>query len=433
MLAWTSLVSLRLLAQSACALALLSAPLAHAAERPRMHAFPEWPVRLQSEVLRASKTFTGELHVFVKDIPTGVQYSYNSSTPTYLASCVKIAFMVELFRQVRVGKINLSDQIEYSEEDVRDGSPVFGYLAPGTKVPVQVALEAMIHHSDNAASDLVVRTVGIDNVNRTLKELGYRFGPITSLIDVRRLVYGRLDPRVETLSAKEIRSIGFAKGGEERALKLSETLGELPGTFTIPDVHRAFVEYYGTGYNSAAMDETARLIEDIVLGRVVSTQASREMVQIMLGTRTGERRIRAGLPDGTPLAHKTGTQYGRICDMGAMYLDENHPVIFSACTKWGRRESSEDLIARVAKKAFDLIQMETQPGFRQATTSSTAVGADDFDLAFGTESSSQDGALTAAEELLEENWQRKKPDKASDRSKGKKKKKKKKDGDGKNE
>ncbi|MBI2375651.1 MAG: serine hydrolase [Deltaproteobacteria bacterium] len=415
------------LAASTCVLVIAAAGPARAAERPRAQPFPEWPVRLQTEVLRASKSFSGELHLYVKDMSTGVRYTYNASTPTYLASAVKVPFMVELFRQVRIGKVSLSDSIEYGEEDVRDGSPVFGYLSPGTKVSVQVALEAMIHHSDNAASDLIVRTVGIENVNRTLKEMGYRFGPITSLIDVRRIVYSRLDPRVEALSAKDIRAIGFAKGGEERALKLSETLHELPGTYTIPDVHRAFVDYYASGYNSAAMEETGRLIEDIVESRVVSTQASREMIQIMLGTRTGERRIRAGLPDGTALAHKTGTQYGRICDIGVIYLSEARPVVFSACTKWGRRETSEDLIARLAKRTFELLQDEARPGFRRVATSSASVGADDFDLAFGTESSSQDAAMTAAEELLEEESKKvKKGDRLADKLKGKKKGKRKK-------
>lgn len=361
--------------------ALLSA---EAAAEPH---FPTWPLRLQAETVKATKRYKGELHLYVKDLTTDAEYSYNGHTNSYLASFVKVPFMIELFRQLRVGKVSLDQEIEYTVEDVRDGSPVFNYVKAGTRVTLQTLLEAMIQHSDNAASDMVARTVGIENVNRSIKEMGYRFGPITTLLDVRRLVFGNLDPRIRQLSAKEIRSVGFAKGRSAKALKLSHVLGESPGTFGMQDVHRAYVTYYDEGWNSGSMIEAGRLVEALVEGKIVSPQASKKMVDIMLGTKTGMRRIRGKLGKGLKLAHKTGTQYGRLCDIGVMWPKPKRPVVFAACTKWGKQRGSEELLARLAKSAHDLIGNDTLGKISAGSSTTTAV-------------------LDAADELLEAEIQR---------------------------
>ena len=51
--------------------------------------------------------FSGQIHLYVKDLATGVRYTHNAATPTYIASVVKILFLVELFDQVERGELNL--------------------------------------------------------------------------------------------------------------------------------------------------------------------------------------------------------------------------------------------------------------------------------------------------------------------------------------
>lgn len=339
------------------AVALLLAPAPEAAAQKGGPFFPTWPVELQSTILKLYRSFRGELMLYVEDVPTGVVFEHNAATPTYIASVVKIPFMAELFRQIEAGTISLDEEMVYTADDLRDGSPVFNYVKVGTPVRLRIVLEAMIQQSDNAASDMIARRVGIDRVNAGMKAMGYGgFGPITSLIDVRRLIYSQLDPRVNELSPAQIRAIGFAKGHEARVLKITDLLGELPGTYSIPDIDLAFRRYYASGYNSATMRQVGHLLRDLAKGKLVSPRASEQMVDVMLGTMTGPRRITAYLPPGTPVAHKTGTQYQRICDVGLIYVGKDHPVVFAACTKFQRaRSQAEDAIARAARRTFELL------------------------------------------------------------------------------
>ncbi len=315
---------------------------------------PRWPQRLQTEVLDLYRRgFTGDVHLFVKDVESGTTYTHNAATPVYIASVVKVLFMVALFDQVERGRIAMDEYLEYGPDDVRGGAPLFNYLPVGARVPLSAVVEAMIQQSDNAASDMIVRRVGIETINGTLDALGFDgFGRITSLIEVRRLVYGRLDPRAAELDVDAIRSLDFSKGNEARAARLNQLLGT-PGRFSASEVHGAYADYYASGLNSATMNAVGALLEGLALGTVVSSSASRSMLELMSGTQTGVRRITSRIPPETRVAHKTGTQYRRTCDVGVMYLPR--PVVFAACVKGSRSGAREDAISRLASAAWELL------------------------------------------------------------------------------
>jgi len=335
-------------------------------EKPQ---FSTWPTKLQDEVTAMYHAgFSGQIHLYVKDPETQILYTHNAFTPTYIASVVKILFMVELFDQIERGELSMDDYIEFKNKDVRSGSPLFNYLPVGARLPLRVLVEAMIQQSDNTASDLVANKVGLERINGGLKARGYEgFGQITRLLDVRKLVYGRLDPRILNFSAKAFRSVDFSKGGEAKAKKLSELLKEPSGYISPHKLDGAYRAYYRQGYNSATMASVGRLLEDLHRGDVVSSTASKEMLEIMRGTQTGRGRISAYLPPATPIAHKTGTQYRRTCDVGLIYLPNKKPVIFAACIKGSKGVKRDEVIARLAYKTYnllatpDLVVKETRP------------------------------------------------------------------------
>lgn len=76
--------------------------------------------------------------------------------------------------------------------------------------------------------------------------------------------------------------------------------------------------------------DVARLLELIEAGRAVSPAASRQMRELLLRQRDN-RRIPAGLPPDTPVAHKTGSLAGIAHDAGILYLPSG-PVILVALT-----------------------------------------------------------------------------------------------------
>lgn len=343
--------------------------------------FAEWPIGLQSDVVRIARTFPGEFALYVKDLSDGSRYTYNSATPMYLASGIKIAVMVALFKKIERGETNLEKELVYREDHVRDGAPLLSYLRVGTPVSLKILLEAMIQQSDNAATDMIIEHVGLDKVNLTLVEEGvFGFGPITTLLDVRRRMYRELDPRTERFTPMELAIIGGTTPVEARVAKVVELMGEEPGKYKLADFDDATERYYATGVNTAPIEAMAGLVENIVRGKVVSPEASKKMVEVMLGTETGAARIRGGLPINIPLAHKTGTQYRRIGDFGVFFLSGNRAVLFAAAVKGGKSQrQAEEVIGKLANRAYwHLLTPEEQDAFLKKPK--VAVEEDDEEL-----------------------------------------------------
>lgn len=314
--------------------------------------FASWPTALQTDVVRTARGYRGEFALYVKDLSTGTRYTYNAATPMYLASTVKLPVMIELFRQVEAKQVSLDEELVYRARDIRDGAPLLSFLRVGTPVAIQILLEAMIQQSDNAATDMIIRHVGLDNVNRGLVKEGiFGFGPITTLLDVRRLMYQHIDPSTADFTPQQIFQLGVTRPLDARISLLTEWLDRPPGTLTTADYGAAFEAYYASGYNSAPMEAMGALLEALERGKLINATRSRQMIEIMLGTQTGHRRIRAGLPPGTLLAHKTGTQFHRICDVGIFYMPNNRPIVFAGCVK-GRKRKGEEVLARLARRAY---------------------------------------------------------------------------------
>lgn len=322
--------------------------------------FPVWPGRVQEDLSKVQRGFRGEFAVVLKDLSSGTRYTYNAATPMYLASGVKIPVMVALFREIEAGRVSLDDELVLKPEDVRDGAPLLNYLRVGTPVTVNILLEAMIQQSDNVATDMIINHIGVAKVNEALKAEGLAgFGPITTLLDVRRLVYRNLDPRTTALSPGDIFALRVTNPLEARLDKLAEMLGDEPGRYTLADLDRAFRQYYEQGYNSAPLELMAQLLERIVQGKAVSPRASKAMLEIMQGTQTGARRVKAGLGADVTLAHKTGTQYQRTCDFGVFYLAPDRPVVFAIAVKGGSRKAAEAVMAKVARSAYRHLSGDT--------------------------------------------------------------------------
>jgi beta-lactamase class A len=316
-----------------------------------------WGEELAKEIELAKRSFSGTIALHVRDPHRRVSYGYNVEKPSYLASGVKIPFMVEVFRQREKGELSFDEQLTYGSEEIRDGAPVLNQLPLGSKIKFSALMTAMMQSSDNSASDMIAKRVGLERVNAGLKELGYEgFTPVTYLIDVRRSLFREMDVHADDLSPIDIRTIRWTAIWDPQVAKLTQMLGRPRGTFTKQDMIDAFDRVYATGVNSARVDSVSRLLADIVAGKLITPNASAEMLELMSHTRTSNHRILGRLPKNTRVAHKTGSQYERICDLGIIWLPEDRPLIVCACLAGGNnRNLAEDVIARLAKKAYDVV------------------------------------------------------------------------------
>ncbi|MEQ8280352.1 MAG: serine hydrolase [Deltaproteobacteria bacterium] len=342
-------IALGLFASSASAEEVELVPIAELKPAP-------WTKDLDREIERINRRYSGELAAYVSDPYRGYRYGFNAGKPFYLASGVKIAFMIGIFRAREHDGLTFDEKITFTEKNLRDGGPRSNKIELGTQVSIHTLLDWMMRSSDNAASDILAERADLQAINRGLVDEGLEgFTPLTYLVDVRRGIYRNLDVTADDLTPLEVRTIRWTRIWNPQIAKLNEMLGVPRRTYSKDDLMKAYDRFYATEVNNAPMATVGLVFEKMLRKQLVSAKASEEMLELMTGARTSTHRILGRLPRGTRVAHKTGSQFERLCDLGVVFLPDGKPMIVTACTKGGTVPSSEAAIARIARKAYDLI------------------------------------------------------------------------------
>lgn len=211
---------------------------------------------LQAIVDGVAEKYPGVWGIVVKKLDTGQYAAYNGDVQQQSASLYKLWVLAELFRQVRAGNLSLSD-----EEIVTNADAAYDIMigesriAPGTSITIQRAADRMIRRSDNTASILLVRVLGPDNISRFMRQNG-------------------LNSSV----------LNWSNGGDNLTTPL----------------------------------DVLRELEMMATSRMVDADASRAMIDLMLGQEIVDRMPR-GLPEGARIAHKTGDLEYLQHDAGIIY------------------------------------------------------------------------------------------------------------------
>lgn len=322
---------------------------------------PRWEGDFTAFAQARAARENAEVAFYLHDVFRGWEVGLEADRPVYLASGIKLLFMVELFRQREQGLLSFDERLAYTDDDVRDGAPSMNRQRTGRRFALRDLLKYMIRDSDNAAADLVLRRVGADTLRASMMELGIdSLGPVVPLMDLRRSVYRQLDPRADQLSALQVRDIRWRDGYRPRLDLLRTHIGPPYRDYQEDDLRLAHERYYAEGRNHASMRDMASILERMVRGELLGEAASREMMGYLRTTWTSGRRIEGRLPAGTLVSHKTGTQRERICDLGILWLPDDTPLVFTIAVKGGERLAAEDVIADIARGAYELAWMEAR-------------------------------------------------------------------------
>lgn len=127
---------------------------------------------LETAIAAIAADVPGRLGVTVRFLQEGIEVGYAADDLFPSASVIKIPIMVEVYRQADVGTLRLDELLPVLKEEMTDGSGLLQYLHVGLPLTVADALELMIAISDNTATNLLVRRVGADAVNTTMRNLG---------------------------------------------------------------------------------------------------------------------------------------------------------------------------------------------------------------------------------------------------------------------
>lgn len=172
------------------------------------------------------------------------------------ASVIKLAILATVYRAYDAGAAKPSDTVKTRATDLIGGSDVLAGSPPGKAWTIDTLVKAMIHVSDNAASNTLITAFGMDTVNATMRMAG--------------MTSSRL--------ARHFADVVPAWRRSENVITPSDTAALL-----------------------FAIERGARE----GLATIASPQSCRAMIDVMLGNDDTTKMVR-GLPPGTPCAHKTG-------------------------------------------------------------------------------------------------------------------------------
>jgi beta-lactamase class A len=265
---------------------------------------------LEARLAPLAKTHKGKVAIAAKHLVSGETYYLDADTPMPTASLIKVAVMVETYQQALDGKVKLADKVTLHDADKVPGSGILtDHFSDGASFSLRDAVRLMIVFSDNTATNLVLDRVGIREVNKRMESLGL---PNTKI------------------NAKVFRG-STTSVAPERTRK------------------------YGLGSTTAR--EMATLIEKIQAGDMVSPAARQVMLNHMKKCEDKDKFTRL-LPDGTVVAHKTGSVSDARTDAGVIYLPSG-PVVLCVLTMdnadhaWRPDNAGNLFCARAAKEVYD--------------------------------------------------------------------------------
>ena len=268
--------------------------------------------RFEKDVREIASRVDGVLGVTILDPATGDRISVHGNVVFTQASAIKLPVLVELMRQVEAGEQNLDEAVSLAASDVVPGSGILQQLTPGkVSMSLRDVATLMVTVSDNTATNVIIDRVGMAKVNAEMAHLG--------------LASMKLQRKMQDRTAWE----------ENRE-------------------------------NLSTPDDQARLLELLYKGEVLSAKSRAEIDRILTIPKPGQ--LRTLLPEGTKVAHKTGTLSGVVVDVGIVYLADR-PFIVSAMGNWlvdaAEAERAISEIALIAYRYFDRIAHSNAYGHKK--------------------------------------------------------------------
>ena len=281
-----------------------SPSLAESRRAMRMGALHESIDRLVADVQGA------EVAVWYQNFANGDTLARSSGISYHAASTMKVPVMIELFRRADAGSLALDATMVLSNQfrSIVDGSPYTLsasddsdteiYRRVGAPISYRELNEHMITRSSNLATNVLIGVLDPDRVNASSRALG---------ADGMLVLRGVEDSKA------------FEKGLN----------------------------------NTTTARSLGVLLDAIEHGRAASRTASDSMRAVLL-RQTERGEIPAGLPPGTPIAHKTGWITATTHDAAIVYPPGQAPYVLVILTrKIADRPVAQKLMADISRLVWE--------------------------------------------------------------------------------
>jgi len=266
---------------------------------------------LQGRLEAVAAASPGRVGLAAVEVASGRTLLVRGAERFPMASTVKIAVAATVLDQVAHGRLSatrlypVKPELRVRSDGITDVAP-----HPGAAFGIDNLLEMSLTLSDNSATDVLLDLIG---------------GPPAVTAFLRR--HGIDGIRVDRNIARLILDDG--KFPMEPGRTAAESLA-----LHSPVEH--WITYDGDWGTNPAFDADPRdtatpaamaaLLVKLRRGELLDAARTRQLLDILARCRTGAKRVRALLPDGTPWAHKTGTLEGIGNDAGLLTLPDGREV-----------------------------------------------------------------------------------------------------------
>lgn len=124
----------------------------------------------------------------VRDLTDGTSIGSRAEEAFPSASTIKIHILTALLREAERGAVSLEERIALAPELRTSGSGVLTYLEHPVDLSLYDIAVLMILVSDNTATNICIRRVGMERVNKLIAELGLRQTALRRLMQDREAI-----------------------------------------------------------------------------------------------------------------------------------------------------------------------------------------------------------------------------------------------------
>ncbi|HLR34470.1 MAG TPA: serine hydrolase [Tissierellales bacterium] len=213
------------------------------------------------------------------------------------ASLIKLFILAEVCKQVKEGKIKLSEEITLTDEVKVGGDGILKELNSGHNFTIEELITLMIILSDNTATNIIIDLIGMEVVNDFIKGLGFDS---------------------TTLQRKMM---------DSEAVKANKE-------------------------NFTSAKDILTILDLLYKGELIDEESSAFMIDILKRQQV-KGRLDLYLPEDTIIAHKTGDLDYLEHDVGIVY-SENNPYIICVLTNENiSNKDGREIIGKVSKVAYE--------------------------------------------------------------------------------
>ena len=228
----------------------------------------------KDEILSRLASLPGDIGFYYKKLSTGESFGYRERDMFQAASVIKLPIYAVIMKLWAEGKLELSEKIVCRDEDKLPPCGALYFFTGDVEVDINTLCGLMISLSDNAATNLLIKRLGLDFLNEQFKEIGLK------------------DTHLERLLFD---AEGSAKGLENRIVPA----------------------------------EMGELLERIYRHSFINEKVSARMEKLLLEQQINHK-IPGYLPEGTPVAHKTGEDDGITNDVAVVYSENPCIICFAS-------------------------------------------------------------------------------------------------------